>query len=390
MVVAIAYQDSSTRLLVKKMIGMHKAPETTNSELSIEEFIVGLSSPTTMTFLGDDILFVEKYTGKIRLIRDGSLVSEPTYDFNVHSAAEAGLLGIHSVDNSVYVYVTESNEDGGESTSHNVYRFEWNNDKLQDAKLVNSFEPYDSSHNGGIITSNQNKEVFVIRGDQLKGYGNLPGPLQNSDQGKIDDTGVIVRVGIDKFAPTPALSQNPLEHYYGIGIRNSFGLTVDPFTDYLWDTENGDEDFDEINLVLPNFNSGWIRIMGMANETQKNELPIFGDFIYSDPEFVWEEPVAPTAIAFVGDRWGNSYINSVFVGACNGNLYHFKLNDERTGFIFENPELKDLVLNLNESDDEIVHFSNLGCITDIKFGPDNAMYVVSFSTTGIIYKVIPN
>lgn len=50
-----------------------------------------------------------------------------------------------------------------------------------------------------------------------------------------------------------------MSKYYGYGVRNSFGLAVDPVTGVLWDTENGDKDFDEINLIKPGFNSLWDR-----------------------------------------------------------------------------------------------------------------------------------
>jgi hypothetical protein len=89
-------------------------------------------------------------------------------------------------------------------------------------------------------------------------------------------------------------------------------------------------------------------------------------------------------------KWGEPYKNSVFVGSCIGDFYHFKLNDSRIEFSINSPELQDLVLNLNDTSDEISILKNLGCVTDIKFGPDDAMYVVSFSTTGVIYKISPN
>ena len=48
----------------------------------------------------------------------------------------------------------------------------------------------------------------------------------------------------------------PLNLYYAYGIRNSFGMDFDPVTGKLWDTENGPDYGDEINLVEPGFNSG--------------------------------------------------------------------------------------------------------------------------------------
>ena len=51
----------------------------------------------------------------------------------------------------------------------------------------------------------------------------------------------------------------PLNLYYAYGIRNSFGIDFDPITGNLWDSENGPGHSDEINLVEPGFNSGWIK-----------------------------------------------------------------------------------------------------------------------------------
>jgi hypothetical protein len=56
---------------------------------------------------------------------------------------------------------------------------------------------------------------------------------------------------------------DPAMHkYYAYGIRNSFGITFDPLTGNLWQIENGPDVYDEINIVKPSFNSGWIQIIG--------------------------------------------------------------------------------------------------------------------------------
>jgi hypothetical protein len=158
----------------------------------------------------------------------------------------------------------------------------------------------------------------------------------------------------------------------------------------MWDTENGDDYFDEINLVSENFNSGWIEIMGPAkNQSQIDSLPKYGDFVYSDPEFTWQKPVAPTGISFVMSEKLPDYQDSVFVGDCNtGNLYRFKMNSDRTGFVFETPELADKVLNLSDPNDEIIFGSNFGCVTDIELGPDGLLYIVSLSNEKI-YRLVP-
>ena len=83
----------------------------------------------------------------------------------------------------------------------------------------------------------------------------------------------------------------------------------------------------------------------------------------------------------------------IFVADSNyGIIYKFKLDDTRTKFVFESPYLQDNVLNMledssgNEPMDEIVFAKNLGLISDMKFGPDGALYVISLME-GKIYKI---
>jgi len=218
--------------------------------------------------------------------------------------------------------------------------------------------------------TNFDVQVYAVIGDN----GNY-GRLQNRPHDWKNDTSVILRV-------------DPPGPYYAIGIRNSFGITVDPVTGNLWDTENGPDEYDEINFVPENFNSGWIEIMGPTeNQTKIDSLPKYENYVYSNPEFSWQKPVAPTAIEFGTKELGQE--DKIFTVDCNtGNLYRFTLNSDRTGLVFESPELQDAVLNIGETGDEIILGTGFGCSTDIERGPDGFLYVLSLSQ-GVIYRIMP-
>ena len=188
------------------------------------------------------------------------------------------------------------------------------------------------------------------------------------------------------------------DDYFAIGIRNSFGITIDPLTGKLWITENGPDQYDEINLVLEKSNLGWAKHMGPINEESTSIIPGYEEYVYKNPEFSWELPVAPTALEFVDSNMFKKYKNWLFVAdSINGNIYKFRLNSDRTGFMFDQPHLQDNVLNivdepgnnLVEPMDEILFGKNFGIISDIEFGPDGALYVISLSE-GTIYKIISN
>ena len=65
---------------------------------------------TTMTFVGDDILLLQKL-GEVSLIRDGIIQKEPVLEIDVNPIRESGLLGVTSVGSTVYLYFTEVGSD---------------------------------------------------------------------------------------------------------------------------------------------------------------------------------------------------------------------------------------------------------------------------------------
>ena len=380
--------DPAFRYYFGTSTGLKDKPVLIDKNFVIKEVIVGIQSSTALTFIENDILFLEKETGKIRLIQDGILVDEPLWDFQVKQEGcncytESGLLGITSVDSDVYVFVTEELNSDESNVENRIYKFTWKDNKLQNPLLLNILPADAIMHHGGTLVVDLDGNVFASVGDQM-----LETSIQNYDNDIIADAGIILRVGYDQNFKSPSASPNPLDHYYAIGIRNSFGLAVDPKTGYLWDTENGPTVYDEINLTFPKFNSGWAKILGPSNEiVSLNYIP---DFSYSDPEFSWKSTVAPTGISFVDEKW-DEYQNSLFVGDCKvGNLYRFELNDTRDGFIFENPDLQDLVLNESDNNDEILFGKNFGCITGVNYSSDGHLYVISYLNNGAIYKIKPN
>jgi len=331
---------------------------------------------TAMTFVEEDILILEK-DGVVSLIRNGVVQQEPVLEISVDPNQEKGLLGITSVDSTIYIYFTEADENG-KLLGNRIYKYDWSRDTLINPVLIKEL-PSNNYHNSGAMVTGLDNQVYAVIGDTGK-YG----PLQNKlledlyPPGTADymDTSVILRV-------------EPDGPYYAIGIRNSFGLAIDPLTGNLWDTENGDDDFDEINLVQDKFNSGWNKIMGPATESELNSLPDYDNYIYDDPEFSWEKVVAPAGLNFGKFKETNNYDSSLFVGDCNnGNLYKFELNKNRDGFEFSSPDLQDNVVNKNDSMNEIIVGTGFRCITDIERGPDGFLYLVSHGER-TIYRILP-
>jgi glucose/arabinose dehydrogenase/subtilase family serine protease len=371
--------------------------------LQVQQLVMGLSSPTTMAFIGpNDILVLQKNDGRVRRVINGVLQAGQVLDVAVDGDSEHGLLGIalhpsFPATPSVYLYYTESgtgsDTDGPPDPAplgNRVYRYTWNGSALINPSLILSLPVTPGpNHNGGVIAFGPDGKLYVVIGDL-----NRSGQLQNHATGAApDDTSVILRLNDDGTIPAdnPFHAQGGnLAKYFAYGIRNSFGLAFDPVTNKLWMTENGPNTYDEINRVDAGFNSGWNQIMGPdARDSQGigDLFQVTGSH-YGDPKFSWLDTVGPTGIVFFNSaQLGVEYQNNVFVGDINnGTLYRFKPNAARNGFDFVTPGLGDLVADSGAELDEVIFGTGFGGITDVKVGPDGLLYVLGFSQ-GKIYVI---
>jgi aldose sugar dehydrogenase len=385
--------------------------------LKVELVTEGLSFPTSMEFIdNNNILVLQKDNGTVHLVSNGILQKKPVLKVQVDTKGERGMLGItHSRKDTVFLYFTESEHD--KPLRNRVYRYHWNGVNLVNRTLILDLPaapgPY---HQGGKLKIGTDNYLYAVIGDLTT----ILGVLQNYKDGKKpNDTSVILRVNPDNGS---SVNNNPfsnnknknddynndkdnverlLSKYYAYGIRNSFGIDFDPITGALWDTENGENGYDEINLIKPGFNSGWAQVMGPIarnNNKTDNDLVNFPGSIYADPVFSWKDQIGVTDIEFLNSsKLGDKYANNIFVGDINnGNLYYFEVNDRRTGLKFDNNNnnsnrhhigLTDFVADNKDELSAIVFGTGFGRITDIETGPDGFLYILSYQD-GKIYRIV--
>ena len=250
-----------------------EGPTIKDPNLKAEIVYEGLKYPTAMQFLGpDDILVTEKNDGTVVRIVNGTISNKPLIHLPVAIKDERGLLGMAVAGKHVFLYLTEAAEDaadenGKEPLGNRLYRFDIT---PQQDKLVNGTLLLDlpagpgTHHNGGALLVGPDGNLYLAVGDLDKERTTT----QNIHDGpNSDGTSVIYRITQDgKSAGNIFGGEGSLvDKFYAYGIRNSFGLDFDPVTGNLWDTENGPDYGDEINLVEPGFNSGWRVVQGMSS-----------------------------------------------------------------------------------------------------------------------------
>jgi aldose sugar dehydrogenase len=311
-----------------------------------------------------------------------------------------------------------------------------------------SAQPPRGNHDGGPIAFGPDGKLYVATGDlgrrgQMQNLTNGPTPPMDDDQfgGPEPDaahlSGVILRLNDNGSRP----SDNPFVSSGGVvgdvfayGLRNTFGIAFDPVSGALWDQQNADDAFDEMNRVERAMNGGWVQIMGPAERIQQfkqievtlppsgglagatlqqirwpatniadtpqealSRLHVLPGSHYSDPEFSWKFATPPAGIGFLSSSaLGPQYRNDLFAGAATpltlgGYLFRFNLTGNRRKIAVDDPRLEDRVADNNSKHDiteseSLLFGTNFGVGTDVETGPNGNLFVVSL-TQGAVYEI---
>ena len=392
-------------------------------KLKAELVLSGLEFPTSIAFIDkNDFLILEKETGLVKRVTDEGKIVEPLLKLNVNGKDERGLLGIdidkkqYSTFDVMYVYLSYVICESKESCEVKVVRYELDNknNKLIYPKEILSVKSFpDDSHVGGKVKVGPDHNVYVTLGDfsctDCHPFETLAQNFENSISP--DGRAGILRISPDGDPVDNGIlgKEHPLNLYFAYGIRNSFGIGFDPLTGYLWDTENGPDYGDEINLVEPGFNSGSFKIYGKSESNSNYEfdnviqsntegpdglVTFNGIGRYSEPELTWQDTVAPTAVTFLdSNKLGNNYKNDMFVASVGeGKIYNFDLSQDRKQLILTDT-LADEIVDSKIEEDSITFAEGFNIITDLEMNPyDGHLYVVSTqdrdSVAGSVYKIV--
>ena len=299
----------------------------------------GLAFPTNMAFLPDGtLLFTEKETGSVRVVTpDGALLDRPFITLPVMGGLERGLLGIAVHPRFAaepWVYLYRSDPSRGRNTLVRV-RADGDVATGEPETMLDGLAATAGYHNGGDLVFAPDGTLFVSLGEAHE-----PGRAQDPT----DIGGKILRLESDGSVPAdnPFGEANPV---WSIGHRNSFGLCVDPVSGELWETENGPDRDDEVNLVEEGGNFGWPVVTGIADDPR-----------FVDPVVVFREPIAVTGCAVLD--------GVVWFGSFDGRVWRLQSPADPV---------------------EVARFD--AGVTDVALGPDGLVYV---STPDAISTVDPS
>jgi aldose sugar dehydrogenase len=339
----------------------------------------GLTYPWSMAFLPDGAMLVTERTGKLRIIRNGTLDPQPVA--GVPASRYAGISGdpgaVHGLMDIAlhprfaenhFVYLTYTKPLDGDKTTIALARGRWDGKALTEVKDIFVAQPGSGASR---IAFGRDGTIFMTNG------GN-----QNDPQDPKNDGGKVLRLKDDGTIP----NDNPFvgrEGYrpeiYSLGHRTSLGLAIHPRSGDVWENENGPNGGDEINIIKPGKNYGWPIVSFGRTYTGpwQAERPTHEGF--EGPVVFWMPSIAVSGMAFYTGNKLPKWKGDVFVGSM------------RTGEIPGTGHIERILFNENmqELRRESLLVELRQRIRDVRQGPDELLYVLTDATDGAVLRIEP-
>jgi uncharacterized repeat protein (TIGR01451 family) len=347
--------------------------------------IGGFAQPVAITHAGDGSgrLFVVEQPGRIRIIKNGTLLATSFLDIGtrITTIGERGLLGLAfppGFATKQYFYVFYTNLNGDIVIAR--YRVSAGNADVADAGseqiVLTVPHPTNDNHNGGQLAFSQ-RDGFLYIGTGDGGAGN--DPPNNSQNGNIL-LGKILRIDVETGSPATYTipASNPFatrtdvrREIWALGLRNPWRFSFDRLTNDLYVADVGQNAIEEVNFQLATSaggeNYGW-RVFEGTRCTNLNP-PACAASGFTPPVVQYDHSLGCSVTggyvyrgaAFV--RMQGLYFYGDF---CSGRIWGMRQESN----VWQTTELLDTTLNIST------------------FGEDEAgnLYVADY-TNGIIYNI---
>ena len=346
----------------------------------------GLTRPWALAFLPNGDILITERVGRLRIVRNGVLDPEPIAGIpEVIRTLRKGLMDIAlhpRFEENQFVYFTYHKQ----SPDHRLAgtpvlargRFD-GGAALTEVRDLFQSDAWYMGVQAARITFGPDGKVYMVIGIPTR----HPVGKAESAQDPGDHAGKVLRLNDDGTVPDDNPFVGKAGHrpeIYAFGIRNSMGMVFHPETGELWETENGPQGGDEINIIKPGRNYGWPivsygraysgELTGTTSGPQQLQPSLPG---IEEPFFFWSPSIAPAGMLFyTGDKFP-AWKGSLFVGALRGaELQRLVFNDR--GLLIRQ---QSLLRELNQR------------IREVRQGPDGLIYLLTDEDDGALLRIEP-
>ncbi len=352
--------------------GVYKSREHSFRLMTLAD---GLNFPWGLTFLPDGKMLVTEKTGRlIRLNANGTgpVVIKGLPEITVKG--QGGLLDVTTHPNFesnalVYIsYVAPGTR--GHSTA--VMRGRLEGSRLHDVEILFRSKPQTDNglHFGSRLLFRPDGKLYVTLGEryQMEEAQNLSNHL-----------GTIVRLNEDGSVPqdNPFIRNQFAEpEIYSYGHRNVQGIAYNFITKEIWAHEHGPKGGDEINILYAGANYGWPEItygVDYSGAVISERTKMRG---MEQPLLYWNPSIAPCGMTIYSGKQFPGWKGDIFAGALVER--HLRRVDISYDRVTGNPEVRsqeELLIPLRER------------IRNVREGPDGALYILTDSANGKIFKI---
>lgn len=166
---------------------------------------------------------------------------------------------------------------------------------------------------------------------------------------------------------------------YTMGHRNGHGLAVNPETGDLWETEQGPNGGDELNVLRAGGNYGWPLVTYGRDYWGAKLSRDPSRATMEDPAVVWLPSIAITGMTFyTGDRFPH-WRRNIFVAGLReggiprtGQIQRIAFNDK-----WEELRREPMLTELKQR------------IRDVRQGPDGLLYILTAEDDGALLRIEP-
>jgi glucose/arabinose dehydrogenase len=343
----------------------------------IEAVARDLETPWGIAFLPDGRMLVTERPGRLRIVEKGRLLPEPVAGTpKTWAVQDGGLLDVEvhpRYAENGWIYLSYAAAGPGDTSMTAIVRGRLRDHRWIDEQPVYTPPPElygtPNYHYGS-------RFLFDREGKLLYSIGDRGQPRAAQDLGR--PLGKVHRVNDDGTVP----ADNPFAGRAGAvptiwtyGHRNPQGLSIDPVSGLLWESEHGPMGGDEVNILEAGHNYGW-PVISHGLEPGITQTAHEG---METPIVYWNPTIAPSGIHFYEGARYPRWRNDLFVTGLGGTA-------------LRRLEVKGRAVTHQE-----VLFNRFGRVRDVVTGPDGLLYValqlpgakLSSSTPGLVVRLVP-
>ena len=363
--------------------------KTQKETVTLEVVVDGLNTPWGLAFLPDGRMLVTERTvngGTLRVVDKGTLSAPVAGTPRVHVQQDAGMFDVevhprYAENGWIYLSYAEllpgytptspgdaapaggrgGGRGGNAAPSMTTIvrgrinaRHEW-----VDQQVIFRAPPElyttDGTHFGSRFIFDREGHLFYSIGERgvMQHAQDLASPMGKIH--RVNDDGSVPKD--NPFVSTP----NAVPTIWSYGHRNPQGLSWDPRSGRLWESEHGPTAGDEINVIERGRNYGW----GVVSRGRQPGITRVSDPGMVDPVVYFIPTFAPSGISFYsGDRYPRWKDTSLFVGGLAGQA------------------LRRLEIDGDTVTAQEVIFDQFGRVREVVQGPDGYLYLALQHATG--------